>query len=201
MKPSPRHTGALLLAAGEGRRLGGAVKGALDIDGEPLLAHALRTLRAAALDEVVVVLGHGAAQLRPLAASSGVRVVEHAGYRDGQASSVAAGLAALAGPLDATLVCLVDQPLLQADDLRALIAAFAARRTGEAMLPYWQGRRGNPAIFSDTVRRSAAPRAWMDAHPQQVLRFTAPNDHYVVDLDTPEDLAALQARLTRAARS
>jgi CTP:molybdopterin cytidylyltransferase MocA len=195
------RTGAVLLAAGEGRRLGGAVKGAIELGGEPLLARALRTLRTAAVDEIVVVLGHGAAQLGPLAAPFAVRLLEHAGYRDGQASSVQAGLAALGGPFDAVLVCLVDQPLLLADDLRALIAAFAARRAGEVMLPYWQGQRGNPAIFSERVRQSGAPRAWIDAHPHQVLHFAAPNDHYVVDLDTPDDLAALQARLSGAARN
>ncbi|MFN7571864.1 MAG: NTP transferase domain-containing protein [Betaproteobacteria bacterium] len=197
-----RRIGAVLLAAGEGQRLGGVAKPAIAIQGVPLVKRALIALSGAGVDEVVVVLGHAAQQVEPLVQDFPVALVRNERYRDGQMSSVHAGLAALSGPLDAVLVCLADQPLLEAQDIAALIGAFEQRAGGSVMVPYFQGRRGNPAIFDGAARAaivaagaSVGCRRWIDEHPQLVTRFEAPNDHYVVDLDTAEDLTALRARL------
>lgn len=194
--------GAVLLAAGEGQRLGGVAKPAIAIQGVPLVKRALIALSGAGVDEVVVVLGHAAAQVEPLVQDFPVTLVRNAQYRDGQMSSVHAGLAALAGPFDAVLVCLADQPLLNAQDISALIGAFKKRAGGSVVVPYFQGRRGNPVIFDGAAREAIVAaganlgcRRWIDGHPELVTRFEAPNDHYVVDLDTAEDLAALRARL------
>ena len=60
--------GAVVLAAGEGARLGGRAKGLIEIDGEPLLLRALRVLSEVGVDEVVVVTGHYRSELSPLLA-------------------------------------------------------------------------------------------------------------------------------------
>ena len=57
---------AVLLAAGEGARLGGRAKGAIEIEGEPLLLRGLRILSEVGVDEVVVVTGHYQSDLAPL---------------------------------------------------------------------------------------------------------------------------------------
>lgn len=196
------RVGAVLLAAGEGRRMGGVVKPAIRLQGVPLINRALFALSGAGVDEVAVVLGHGAERLSPLVEAFPVTVVRNDRWQEGQAGSVCAGLEALRGPFDAVVVCLADQPLLNAQDVTALIAAYKKRSHGSIVVPTWKGRRGNPVIF-DWAERDAVLggearlgcRHLIDSAPERVVAFEAPNDHFVIDLDTPDDLDALQRRL------
>ncbi len=192
---------AVLLAAGSGERLGGQPKALVRIDGEPLVRRQVRVLQAAGITEVTVVLGAGAAQARAALADLVVAVVENPAHRDGQASSVMAGLSALAAGEGPVLVALVDQPLLGAGDVRALIGAYAARGAARAVVPEFAGQRGNPVIVAGSVvaavlaeRPRAALRGWLDGHSAEVLRWSAGSEAYTFDLDTPADVERFVAR-------
>ena len=52
--------GAVLLAAGAGRRMGGRPKALLELGGVPLVLRQLIALSDAGVDELVIVLGHHA---------------------------------------------------------------------------------------------------------------------------------------------
>lgn len=197
--------GAVLLAAGESRRMGGIDKRRLTIDGEPLVRRWPRLLAAAGIGEVVVVLGHDAPRIETLVAGTPARTVHNAGWADGQQTSVRAGLAALPVTIDAAMIVLCDLPLIDVDDLRLLCVRFAQRLPGtEAIVPVHRGQRGNPVVVSraaisvvlaDPCRRGL--RAFIDAHPEAVQRLEVDNDHYAFDVDTPDDVARLEARLGR----
>jgi CTP:molybdopterin cytidylyltransferase MocA len=194
--------GAVLLAAGEAKRMNGINKLALEMQGVPLLKRALFALSGAGVDEVAVVLGHEADALEPLVRDFPVSVVRNERYREGQMSSVHAGLAALPGPFDAVLICLADQPLLSGQDIQALVGAFKKREHGFAVVPTVHGRRGNPVILDWNAREEILAggndlgcRQLLERNPEGVAAFTTENDHYVIDLDTPEDLRTLEARL------
>lgn len=219
----PLRVGAVLLAAGESRRMGGIDKRRLELDGEPLVRRWLRLFREAGIGDVVVVLGHRADRIRPLVEGQGATVVTNPDHRRGQQSSVLAGLAALPAGIDAAMVALVDLALVDVRDLRALVDAFAARPAGtSALVPFFRGRRGNPVIVSAGIvarvvaqAEAAAPapeqpspglgdddlagglRGHLQAHPEEVFRHEAGNDHFTVDLDTVEDIERLERRLGR----
>lgn len=208
---------AVLLAAGEARRMQGINKLLLEIDGVPLVRRSARMLVRAGIEDIVVVLGHQADRVRaalgdPAGIGAGARtritVIEHTGYRSGQHGSVLAGLAALpALPAGcaAALVMLGDMPLVDEADVARIAAAWQRRPQGCAVLvPEFEQRRGNPVLIGPPAlaqivreRPEGGARAWMDAHPQQVGRVPMPDDHCVFDLDTPDDLARLEARLGR----
>ena len=193
---------AVLLAAGEGKRLGGVAKPAIELQGVPLIKRALFALSGAGVDEVAVVLGHQADRIEPLVREFPVSIVHNENYREGQMSSVHAGLARLSGKFDAVLVCLADQPLISSHDLINLISAFKKREHGSIVVPRVGGRRGNPIMFDWTTReqilageKNLGCRKFVDDHPDLVQVFETSNDHYVVDLDTRDDLQALEKRL------
>ena len=126
--------GAVVLAAGAGERIGNRPKSLLELGGVPLIRRTLIALSGAGVDEVVVVLGHHADQIEPVVETFPVTVVHNPRPEDGQVSSQRIGLAALAGKLDAVLVVLADQPLINAQDITALIGAWKKRAEGVAVV-------------------------------------------------------------------
>lgn len=196
------RVGAVLLAAGQAKRMNGINKLAVEMQGVPLLRRALIALSGAGVDEVAVVLGHRAEALEPMVRDFPVTIVHNDRYEEGQMTSVHAGLGVLSGPFDAVLISLADQPLVNAQDIQALIGAFKKRERGVAVVPRVQGRRGNPIILDWAARAEILAsdanlgcRHFIDNHPDLVTTFDTDNDHYIVDLDTPEDVRALEARL------
>lgn len=189
--------GAVVLAAGSGSRMGNRPKSLLQLGGVPLIRRLLIALSGGGVDEVVVVLGHHAELIEPVVQDFPVTVIRNLHPEDGQVSSQRLGLAALGSKLDAVLVALADQPLINAQDISDLIAAYK-KRPDEAsvVVPQVQGKRGNPVIFSHDVRQlilqdalNVGCRQWQDQHPSAVHRYLTDNRRYRVDLDTPEDMA------------
>lgn len=199
--------GAVLLAAGEARRLGGRPKSLLELGGVPLIRRNLFALSGAGVDEVAVVLGHRAEEVESVLLDFPVTLVRNPDYASGRNSSVRAGLAALSARLDAIIIALADQPLINAQDVTALISAFKKRGTASAVVPYVDGERGNPIILDAAIRESVLAgdshfgcRQWLAAHPEQVLRFDTDNRHYRVDVDSPEDIEQFATQYGHALR-
>lgn len=198
----------MLLAAGRGTRLGGRPKCLLKLDGVPLILRLLAALRDGGVDEVVVVLGHYADRIAPLLEGLTITVVHNPDPDVGPVSSQRLGLAALVGAHDAVVVALADQPMIEAADIAALIDAWVARPAGAQVVhPRVGADRGNPVIVSAAVRSQvlAAPpdvgcRQWQAAHPAAVAPYITANRHYLVDVDTPADLARVERETGRALR-
>jgi len=188
----------VLLAAGESRRMGDINKLSLVVDDKPLLRRAAETLLNSRLSTIVVVLGHDSNQGVRLLADLPVQIVLNDAYREGQMTSVCAGLKALRGSFDGVMICLADQPLLTAADVDRLISAFASAPDCSVLVPVRHGQRGNPIILNYEHRaailaddRNLGCRRFIERHPELVTTLAVESDHYVVDLDTPDDYAAL----------
>jgi CTP:molybdopterin cytidylyltransferase MocA len=190
--------GAVLLAAGSGSRMGHKPKSLLELGGVPLIRRQLIALSGAGVDEVVVVLGHHVELIEPVVQTFPVTLVRNLQPDDGQVSSLRLGLAALSGKLDAVIVALADQPLINAQDITALIGAYKKRPEGASVVfPLVGGERGNPVVFSHEVREQILAgaanigcRQWQAANPEAVAPFVSDNRRYRVDVDTPDDLEA-----------
>src|SRR5271170_1895210 len=141
--------GAVLLAAGEGRRMGGVAKPLIRLQGVPLISRQLVALSGAGVDEVVVVTGHARTAVERQVQSFSVTLVHNEAYSQGQEGSVRAGLAALRGNFDAVFIVPSDQPLIGSGDLTELIGAFKKRVAGHIVVPIVDGQRGNPILLDE----------------------------------------------------
>jgi CTP:molybdopterin cytidylyltransferase MocA len=194
--------GAVLLAAGAGERMGRRPKSILELGGVPLLRRQVIALSGAGVDELVVVLGHHAERLEPLVRDFPVTVVTNPEPSAGQVSSLRVGLAALSSKLDVVIVALADQPLIGAEDIRGVIAAYKQRPAGASVVqPYRDGTPGNPVAFAATVAEDilrgeakVGCRQWQAAHPDAVFRWETTNDRYFLDIDSEDDIARLAER-------
>ena len=192
--------GAVLLAAGSGSRMGHRPKSLLELGGVPLIRRQLIALSGAGVDEVVVVLGHHSNEIEPVVQTFPVTIVHNPDPDQGQVSSQRLGLAALGGKLDAVIVALADQPLLNAQDITDLISAFKKRPEGsQVVFPRVNGERGNPVIFTQEVREQilhsglqVGCRQWQSAHAELVTPFETGNRRYRVDLDTEDDIVRFE---------
>jgi CTP:molybdopterin cytidylyltransferase MocA len=179
--------GALVLAAGEGRRFGGT-KQLAELDGRPLLEHALAAVEG--VSPRVVVLGHAADAIRSEVDLHGARAVVCPDWAEGQAGSLRCGLAALAD-VDAVLVVLGDQPGITAAAVEAVITAAGEE---DAVRSTYDGTAGHPVL----LRRPLLDRAGElrgDTGFRDLLRDARVREVEIghladaADIDTREELA------------
>lgn len=184
----------LVLAAGGGRRLGGP-KALLRRDGALLVEHAVRTVREAGCDPVLVVLGAAAEQVRAAAALPGSTVVVNPAWATGLGSSLRAGLAAAERTgAEAVLVVPVDMPGITVEAVRRVAAQ---PRPDVLACGTFDGRRSYPMLLGRAHWAGVATLAAADvgARPYLLARAAQVSDvacDQVAepdDVDTPEDAA------------
>ena len=194
--------GAVLLAAGAASRMGHRPKSLLELGGVPLIRRQLIALSGAGVDEVVVVLGHYAERIEEVVSTFPVTLVRNPNPDAGQNSSLRLGLQALSVKLDAVVVALADQPLINSQDINDLIGAYKKRPEGmQVVQPMVDGLPGNPVMFSADVREQILAgdaqlgcRQWQAANPAQVQHWVTTNSRYRTDVDTLQDIEALAER-------
>jgi nicotine blue oxidoreductase len=183
----PNAPAGLLLAAGEGRRLG-RPKALVELDGERLVDRGVAMLRDAGCDPVVVVIGAAPVEV------TGAVVVHNPDWRSGMGSSLRTGLAALPPECPSVVVALVDQPLVTAEAVRRLLSAEAA----VAVATYY-GQPRNPVLIArahfaevaDGAVGDVGARPFLRAYPELVTAVPCEDVADPSDIDTPEDLRRL----------
>jgi molybdenum cofactor cytidylyltransferase len=187
-----RFISGLVLGAGASSRFG-APKQLLPFKGTTLLGWVIdQAERATGLDEVVVVLGRAAEEIREHVDLSGVKVVENPVFGEGCSSSYRAGIGALDPRSEAIMIILGDQPGVDPDTIDRVADEW---RQGDSQLALasYQGHKGHPMLFAkplfdQLVGLHGDKAAWklVDANPDlvQVVRLDRP---FPEDIDTAED--------------
>ena len=186
----------LVLAAGAGRRFGGA-KAVVEIDGERLVDRAVRTLGEGGAAPAYVVAGAVALTV------PGAIVVANPDWAEGIGSSLRAGLAALQEDAVAVAVVLVDQPGLTG----AAVELVVARADGPATVvaATYAGALGHPVVlgrdhWAEVGRLAvgdAGARPFLAAHPELVTRVECSDVATDADVDRPGDLDRFRGLTTR----
>jgi molybdenum cofactor cytidylyltransferase len=193
---------AVVLAAGMSTRMG-RNKLLLSFRDKPLVVHAVGTLLASKVGEIIVVLGHEsekvweqleayASQVSNGGQRSRVRLVKNPDYRDGLSTSVRTGVQAVSAEAGAIMIYLADQPLIEPGDVDRIIAAFAAAKAENKtiVVPFFKGERGNPVILDAALRDSilgiagdVGCKGVIKRYPEKVYAIEMENDHVVRDVD------------------
>ena len=128
----------------------GATKQLLRMGDATLLTRVLATVRSARIDEIVLVLGHQAAAIQASIDARNLKLVINERYREGMASSLGVGLAALTPRISAAFIVLADQPFVLPNTLNQLIAAYEPTRA-PIVMPTHNGTRGNPVLLDRSI--------------------------------------------------
>ena len=193
-----RRITAIILAAGLSKRLG-RNKLLLPLGDGTVLRKTAKTVLASAVSEVILVTGHEEAMVKQAVEGLDVRLTHNPRYAEGQSTSMIAGIEAAHEEACAYLFVLGDQPLLTPGIVNEVISLFEESRPDALVAaPVFQGRRGNPALFSASLRdellqtsgdaggRGIIQRLETES-PGKIVFLELPNDDIFLDIDTEED--------------
>lgn len=164
-----------------------------DAGGRSFIEQAVVVLRAGGCDEVVAVVGAPDVEAARLARAAGGRVAVNRESRTEQIDSLRIGLATLPRSAAAALVLPVDQPLVRASTIAALLDTFRST-AAPVVRPTYRGEPGHPTLFASTVfaELSARPlsdgaRTVVQAHAVELEDVAVADRGVVADIDTPDD--------------
>ncbi len=215
LRPSPRDEGegrpqapalgeaprvaALVLAAGKGTRMGAAKQLEL-LDGKPLVRWAVEAALGSTACRVIVVTGHEGARVAQALDGLPVELVHNPHFAEGLASSLRTGLEPLdrGSPVAGALICLGDMPRVTSTHLDKLIAAFDTV-AAPIVVPTCERKRGNPVLWASQyfselrqLRGDVGARSLLEQHGEQVTFLALEDPAILLDVDTPQALAALR---------
>ncbi|MCZ2110693.1 MAG: nucleotidyltransferase family protein [Dehalococcoidia bacterium] len=181
---------SIVLAAGFSSRMG-EPKALLEWGGQTLLGWQVEQLRAAGVDEVIVVVGHRSDEIRRAIRRSDCRVMSNPLFHRGRASSLRMGAKAVNRDADAIVVASVDQPR-DADFYRELIARFDPEKA--CTRPEFAGHHGHPVIVAGRLRdemmqaaeESKGLAGVLAKHPGEIVSYPS-TDLCLLDINTPEE--------------
>ena len=208
-KPSNLRLAIVLLAAGEGSRMGSVPKALLQKDGKTLMERFCSAVKGLHPVEFIVITGFHATpieqELNRLAKlmDLSITIIHNENASTGQASSVRLALESLDSAFDVVAMCLSDQPQIGEHELIALLNEFIDLEPNQdVVMPMVAGQRGNPVLFSKKAVEEMLQipgmvcRSFMDQHPNRIKMFNSDNEAYVLDIDTAADIQKLG--ITRA---
>jgi len=179
---------SILLAAGESKRMG-RFKQLMPWGQSTMIEQTLDNLLSSEVDEVIVVVGHKAEEVKKVLSDKSVRIVINPNYKQGMSTSVIAGLNQVDSQAKAVLLAFGDQPLIDYQTINTLIGVFRSNNKGIA-IPTYQGSRGHPVIFDLKYRQKLQElkgdiggRQIISNHSEDVLEVAVNCEGVCIDYD------------------
>lgn len=198
--PQAPHIAAVVLAAGLSSRMG-RNKLVAEVGGRPLLRRVVEAALASAARPVIVVTGSEAEAVEAALDGLAITTVRNPHYRQGLSSSLKAGIAAVPVDADGAVVLLGDMPGVTAEVIDKLIAAFDPAEQRAICVATHGHKRGNPVLWSRRffteirgLEGDVGARGLIAANPELVSEVEIADDSPLLDIDTPEALAAYASR-------
>ncbi len=190
----------VILAAGKASRMG-SNKLVEDYQGKALVRHVAEAALEAGLSPLIVVTGHYPDPVQAALSGMDVDFIHNPDYSDGLTTSLQEGISAVPAECSGALILLGDMPLVSSRAIRQIMDAFANESDKSAAVPVIAGQRGNPVlldrrIFTRVMQLSGdtGARALLAKADLDVLEVSVEDAGILLDVDTPEALAALRNR-------
>jgi len=143
---------AILLAAGQSKRMNGENKLAKEIQGIPLLKLSVKNILASSINELVIVLGYQKEIIEKLIDKhKKIKIFFNKDFESGMASSIKTGLNHLSNNTEAFFICLGDMPMVNSDIYNQLIKS---RNQKNIIVPTYNGQQGNPVLFDKSMKET-----------------------------------------------
>jgi molybdenum cofactor cytidylyltransferase len=198
--PRQPKIGAIVLAAGLASRMGGT-KLLEPVIGKPLVRLAAEAAVTSSASPVVVVTGNAALEVARAVGSLQVEIINNPDYAKGLSTSLKCGLKALPEDCDGAVVLLADMPGVTSSLVDKLIAAFDPLEDRAICVATRNGKHGNPVLFAKrffpeilSIEGDVGAKHLLAQYGESVCEVEAADDGPLIDIDTPEALAAYRKR-------
>ncbi len=168
---------AILLAAGQSKRMNGENKLTKEIQDIPLIKLSVKNILTSSIDELIIVLGHQKEIIEKLIEKNEkIKCVFNKNFESGMASSIKTGLNNLSEKTQAFFICLADMPMVSPDIYNQLIKSKDKK---EIIIPTYKGQQGNPVLFDKSMKEKIM-NITGDAGAKKVLEL---NKNKILNLD------------------
>jgi molybdenum cofactor cytidylyltransferase len=186
------ETWAIVLAAGESRRMG-SPKMILPYEGMTIIEKVLENVMASDVEKVVAVLGSHMEEVLKVIERFQVQHCFNSNYKNGMLSSVKCGFEFLPGDFRAAMVFLGDQPMVETSVINKMINAYNESGKG-ILVPVFENKRGHPLMVDKKYREEVITlddpeglKGLLRRHPDDLLEVDTDNPSVLDDIDTQED--------------
>lgn len=202
---SNKHIAAVVLAAGESRRMGDANKLTMMVDGTPMVARVVDALLGSRAERVIVVTGHERERIEEALSGRNVELVHNQDYEEGIGASIRMGVAALGNDVDGALVALGDMPWVTAEVIDRLVDAFTADGELSIFIPTFGRKRGNPVLWGSqqfpellALAGDVGGKALFHRHAAAICYVDVESPGVNIDVDTPNALPEASSKPRRS---
>jgi molybdenum cofactor cytidylyltransferase len=174
---------AILLAAGQSKRMNGENKLTKKIQGIPLIKHSVKNILSSSVDELIVVLGYQKKIIEKLIGKNEkIKTVFNENFENGIASSIKTGLNHFSEKTEAFFICLGDMPLVNYNIYNQLIKS---KDNKKIIVPIYKGQQGNPVLFDKSMKEKimnisgdAGAKKILESNKDKILNLEI-NDQYI----------------------
>ncbi len=187
---------AILLAAGQSKRMNGENKLIKEIQGIPLIKLSVKNILASSINELIIVLGHQKEIIEKLIdKNEKIKFVFNKDFESGMASSIKTGLNNLSEKTEAFFICLGDMPMVSPDIYNQLIKS---KDNKEIIVPTYKGQQGNPVLFNKSMKEKVidisgdiGAKKILELNKVKILNLEINDQSIAVGFNTQDDFSSL----------
>ena len=187
---------AILLAAGQSKRMDGENKLTKEIQGTPLIKHSVKNILASSIDELIVVLGYQKEIIEKLIdKNKKIKFVFNKDFESGMASSIKVGLNHLSKNTEYFFICLGDMPMVNSDIYNQLIKS---RNQKNIIVPTYNGQQGNPVLFDKLMKEKVmditgdvGAKKILELNKDKILNLEINDQSIAKGFNTQDDFSSL----------
>ena len=187
---------AILLAAGQSKRMNGENKLTKEIQGIPLIKLSVKNILASSINELIVVLGHQKEIIEKLIdKNEKIQFVFNKDFESGMASSIKTGLDNLSEKTESFFICLGDMPMVSHDIYNQLIKS---KDNKEIIVPTYKGQQGNPVLFNKSMKEKImnitgdnGAKKILELNKDKILNLEINDQSITKSFDTQNDFNSL----------
>ena len=187
---------AILLAAGQSKRMIDENKLTKEIQGIPLIKHSVKNILASSIDELIIILGYQKEIIEKLIDKSGkIKFIFNKDFESGMASSIKTGLNNLSEKTESFFICLGDMPMVGHGVYNQLIKS---KDNKEIIVPIYKGQQGNPVLFNKSMKEKimgitgdVGAKKILELNKDKILNIETNDQSVVKDFNTKDNFNSL----------
>ena len=192
---------AIILAAGESKRMGSLNKLLLPIHEEPIIKIVCKNVIKAKLDQVILVTGYQSSEIKKVVPNKINQLIYNSQWKSGMMSSISAGMSKLDDDIDGNLIILGDMPLISTKIIKLIKGEFQKYSGEHIVYPKFGNKQANPVIFPkkyfceiSNLRGDKGCKKVLKQYSKDSICIEFQSNEVIVDFDTRDDYYSFEKR-------